>query len=123
MGRYVIISVADSGMGIPSEIVDKIFEPFFTTKELGKGTGLGLSMVLAIVKSHGGFVNVISKPDQGTIFKVHLPAMDASAEARKESAALPSLPRGCGETILVVDDEPSVLIVTSETLTAFGYQS
>jgi PAS domain S-box-containing protein len=121
VGRYVIISVSDSGTGIPSEIVDKIFEPFFTTKELGKGTGLGLSMVLAIVKSHGGFVNVVSNPDLGTTFKIYLPAMDASAEARKESAALPSLPHGCGETILVVDDEPSVLIVTSETLTAFGY--
>jgi len=121
-GRYVIISVGDSGTGIPCALVDKIFEPFFTTKEVGKGTGLGLSMVLAIVKSHGGFVNVESKPDQGTTFRVYLPALETSSGTRKDAAALPSLPRGNGETVLVVDDEPSVLIVTSQTLAAFGYR-
>jgi len=122
-GRYVIMHVTDSGTGIPSAVVDKIFEPFFTTKEVGKGTGLGLSMVLAIVKSHGGFVNVESKPGQGTTFRVYFPALEISSEARKDSSVLPSLPQGKGETVLVVDDEPSVLVVTTQTLTAFGYRA
>ena len=121
--RHVVISVSDTGTGIPASVVDKIFEPFFTTKEIGKGTGLGLSMVLAIVKSHGGFVNVASNPGEGTTFKVYLPARDADAELGSETAELPSLPRGMGETILVVDDEPSVLVVTGETLDAFGYRA
>ena len=122
-GRYVIINVGDTGSGIPSEFIDKIFEPFFTTKEIGKGTGLGLSMVLAIVKSHGGFVSVESKAGQGTIFKVYLPAMETSPEARKDTALSPCLPCGNGETVLVIDDEPSVLVVTSQTLEAFGYRT
>jgi len=121
-GRYVNISVTDSGTGMPPEILDKIFEPFFTTKELHKGTGLGLSTVMAIVKSHEGIINVYSEPGRGTTFKVYLPAMEMSSEARKEQTQLLSLPRGNGETILVVDDEASVLTITSETLQAFGYR-
>ena len=121
-GRYVMISVTDSGTGIPPDILDKIFEPFFTTKELNKGTGLGLSTVMAIVKSHGGFVNVYSEPGKGTTFKVYLPAMEISSEARKEQSEQASLPRGNGETILVVDDEASILTITSQTLQAFGYR-
>jgi len=122
-GRYVIMNVGDTGTGIPSEVVDRIFDPFFTTKEVGKGTGLGLSMVLAIVKSHGGFVNLESKPDQGTTFKVYFPAMEDSSQVRKDVEILPSPPRGNGETVLVVDDEPSVLTLTSQTLEAFGYRT
>ena len=122
-GRYVIINVIDSGTGIPPALLDKIFEPFFTTKEVGKGTGLGLSTVLAIVKSHDGFVNVCSEPDKGTTFKIYLPAMEASSEVGKEMAALPSPLLGNGETVLIVDDEASVLSVTSQTLEAFGYRT
>jgi CheY-like chemotaxis protein len=121
-GRYVNISVTDSGTGIPPAILDKIFEPFFTTKELNKGTGLGLSTVMAIIKSHDGFVNVYSEPGQGTTFKVYLPAMEVSSEARKEQSEAASLPRGNGELILVVDDEASILTITVRTLQAFGYQ-
>ena len=90
-GRYVNISVTDSGTGIPPEILDKIFEPFFTTKELNKGTGLGLSTVMAIVKSHEGIINVYSEPGKGTTFKVYLPAMELSSEARKEQTQQVSL--------------------------------
>jgi len=82
-GRYVQISVADTGTGIPPTLLEKIFEPFFTTKPINKGTGLGLSTVMAIVKSHGGLINVYSEPNKGTTFKVYLPAMEISSEARK----------------------------------------
>lgn len=122
-GRYVTLSVTDSGTGIPSAILDKIFEPFFTTKEVGKGTGLGLSTVLAIVKSHGGFINVYSEPGNGTSFKVYLPAMEATARPQKETARLSGPPRGRGELVLIVDDEISILTITSQTLEAFGYRT
>ena len=121
-GRYVNISVTDSGMGIPPGILDKIFEPFFTTKELHKGTGLGLSTVQAIVKSHGGIVNVYSELGKGTTFKVYLPATESSSGAKKNHAEKVSLPRGNGETILLVDDEASILTITGQTLQAFGYR-
>jgi PAS domain S-box-containing protein len=120
-GRYVLISVTDSGTGIPPELVDKIFEPFFTTKAVNKGTGLGLSTVMAIVKSHDGIINVYSEPGRGTNFKIYLPALEASTEPRMEPAPRDSLPRGKGETILVIDDEASVLTITGQTLAAFGY--
>ena len=121
-GRYVNLSVTDSGTGITPDILDKIFEPFFTTKPLDKGTGLGLSTVMAIVKSHDGVINVYSEPGRGTTFKVYLPAIELSAEARKELAVEASLPRGNGETVLVVEDESSILTITTQTLQAFGYR-
>ncbi len=122
VGRYVQISVADTGTGIPPNLIDKIFEPFFTTKDINKGTGLGLSTVMAIVKSHDGIINVYSELGKGTTFKVYLPAMEASVEARKEQMVQASLPRGNGETILLVDDEASILTITSQTLQAYGYR-
>ena len=121
LGTYVAISVTDVGVGISPDIIDSIFEPFFTTKEVGKGTGLGLSSVKAIVKNHGGFINVYSEIGRGTTFKVYLPAQAAAGEAPVERNADDPLPRGAGETILVVDDETSILSITSETLQAFGY--
>jgi PAS domain S-box-containing protein len=121
-GRYVCITVTDSGTGISPEIVDRIFEPFFTTKELNKGTGLGLSTVMAIVKSHEGIANVYSEPGKGTTFKVYLPAMEANPEAQPHQTQQITLPRGSGETILVVDDETSILAITGQTLEHFGYR-
>ncbi len=121
LGSYVAISVTDVGVGIPADIIDNIFEPFFTTKELGKGTGLGLSSVKAIVKNHGGFINVYSELNRGTTFKVYLPAQTSVADTPEETDTENPLPRGSGETILVVDDETSILMITSETLQAFGY--
>jgi PAS domain S-box-containing protein len=122
-GKYVIINVTDSGEGIPAEILDKIFDPFFTTKEVGKGTGLGLSTVMAIVKSHGGFVNVYSEVGKGSSFKVYLPALEKSAQTQRDTVSLATLPRGNGERILIVDDEISILTITSQTLEAFGYKT
>jgi PAS domain S-box-containing protein len=121
-GRYVKINVTDTGMGIPPKLIDKIFEPFFTTKELAKGTGLGLSTVMAIVKSHEGMINVYSEQGKGTTFSVYLPAADVSSESRKAQTCRLTLPQGNGETVLVVDDETSILTITSQTLEKFGYR-
>jgi PAS domain S-box-containing protein len=121
-GRYVCITVTDSGTGISPEIIQRIFEPFFTTKEPHKGTGLGLSTVMAIVKSHEGIANVYSEPGKGTTFKVYLPAMGALSEGHPNQTPQIALPRGNGETILVVDDEASILAVTGQTLEHFGYR-
>jgi CheY-like chemotaxis protein len=120
-GRYVKLSVIDSGTGIPPNLLEKIFEPFFTTKELHKGTGLGLSTVMAIVKSHEGVMNVYSEPGRGTAFHVYLPANDGTDESETEHPLFEDLPRGSGETVLVIDDEASVVTITSETLQTFGY--
>ena len=100
----------------PAGIIDKIFEPFFTTKELGKGTGLGLSTVMAIVKSHGGFINVYSEPGKGTTFKVYLPAIGASSASRAEQSHRDQPAARQRRDILVVDDEASILTITSQTL-------
>jgi CheY-like chemotaxis protein len=120
-GRYVMISVRDTGTGIPPQIIDKIFDPFFTTKEQGKGTGLGLSTSLGIVRSHGGFISVYSEPGAGALFKVYLPAPDDRAEAA-EWEEQPEPPGGDGELILVVDDEEPIRRVTRGMLEAFGYR-
>jgi CheY-like chemotaxis protein len=118
-GPHVLISVIDTGTGIPLPIIDKIFDAFFTTKELGKGTGLGLSTVLGIVKSHGGGVNVCSGA-KGTTFRVLLPAApDARPPAELETQL--ELPFGGGETILVVDDEAVILEVAKAVLSRSGY--
>jgi len=121
-GRYVFISVTDTGTGIPAPLLDKIFEPFFTTKEHGKGTGLGLSTVMGIVKSHNGTINVYSELGRGTTFRLYLPAQETPNVVIKEPAIVSTLPRGKGEMILVVDDEPSILTITSKTLQTFGYR-
>jgi PAS domain S-box-containing protein len=121
-GPYVKIGVTDSGSGIRPELLNKIFEPFFTTKELDKGTGLGLSTVMAIVKSHDGIINVYSEPGAGTTFNVYIPAMTSYCKDASIAGEEVRMPRGKGETILVVDDEASIVTITSETLQAFGYR-
>ncbi len=121
-GRYVLINVTDSGTGMTPAVLDKIFEPFFTTKELDHGTGLGLSTVMGIVKSHHGLIHVSSEPGHGTTFKVYLPAADISSPPGEERLEKLQLPRGKGETILVIDDEASILTIVGETLQQFGYR-
>ena len=120
-GDYVLIEVEDSGHGIPDRILDKIFDPFFTTKEQGKGTGLGLSTSLAIVKSHGGFIQAHSDPGKGTFFKVHIPAHTEGSETEVEADGQ-TIENGNGETVLVIDDEASLVSVMKETLETFGYR-
>ncbi|WP_392534606.1 response regulator [Nostoc sp. C117] len=121
MGSYVMIAVSDTGTGISREIVDRIFEPFFTTKELGKGTGLGLSTVLGIIKSHSGFINVVTEVGKGTEFQICLPvtqAMETDSKLLQER----KLPPGNGELILVVDDEDSIREITKTWLEQNGYK-
>jgi PAS domain S-box-containing protein len=121
-GSYLVVTVKDSGTGIPATVRDRMFEPFFTTKEIGKGTGLGLSTTLAIVRSHGGWINVCSEPGQGSSFKVYLPGKPAAPATEQGTGPAPALPRGRGETILLVDDEASIREVTRKILERFGYQ-
>ena len=120
-GRFVMITVADTGPGMSPEIQSRIFEPFFTTKEMTKGTGLGLSTALTIVKSHGGFINVYSELHKGSQFTLYLPAINTPGAA--DAATLQTdLPLGNGELILVVDDEDSIREITRGTLETFGYE-
>jgi PAS domain S-box-containing protein len=120
-GPYVVLTIQDTGAGIPPEILDRIFDPFFTTKEVGKGTGLGLSTVLAIVKNHDGFVAVQSTPGQGSRFDVHLPAL-APAKTAHPTGSESTLPRGHGQCLLVIDDEHTVREMTHRVLEFYGYQ-
>ncbi|HEV8537763.1 MAG TPA: PAS domain S-box protein [Bacteroidota bacterium] len=120
-GPYVVLTVADTGTGMPPGIVDKIFEPFFTTKEVGKGTGLGLSTALGILKSHGGFINVYSEAAKGSRFKIYLPALE-SAEVKEAIKELSLIPNGKGELVLVVDDEPAIRELNKLTLEEHGYR-
>jgi PAS domain S-box-containing protein len=120
-GRYVCLSVTDTGQGIAPEHLDKIYDPFFTTKELGEGTGLGLATVLGIVQSHDGFIQVHSQPRCGTQFKVYLPASE-TAEGQPANQTDQLLPQGHGELVLMVDDEESVRQVTRQLLECNGYR-
>jgi CheY-like chemotaxis protein len=114
-----VITITDTGKGIPPEIMDRIFDPFFTTKEVGKGTGLGLSTVIGIIKSHGGFVNVYSEVGKGSRFQVYLPS---SQVTETPAATDVELPNGHGELILVVDDEVTICQITKSTLESHNYK-
>jgi PAS domain S-box-containing protein len=122
-GRFVCLSVCDSGSGMSPETVAHLFEPFFTTKEAGKGTGLGLAVIHGIVKQHEGWIHVYTEPGQGTEFKVFLPAADQPAEPPAQPApAAGSMPRGRGERLLLVEDEPGPRLMAARVLREHGYQ-
>jgi CheY-like chemotaxis protein len=121
-GPHVLLKVSDTGVGIAPEVRERIFEPFFTTKELGKGTGIGLATVHTVAKSHGGFVSFESELGRGTTFKVYLPADPAYLTAETERPAVPDLPAGRDELVLVVDDEYAIREITQQTLETFGYR-
>jgi hypothetical protein len=121
-GKYLMMSIEDTGTGMPPDVVDRIFEPFFTTKERGKGTGLGLSTAHTIVKSHDGFINVYSEVGKGTTFKVYIPAAETE-EVKTPGFEINELLTGNGELILVVDDEASICEITKQTLETFGYRA
>jgi PAS domain S-box-containing protein len=119
-GRYVMLAVSDSGVGMSADTVAHIFEPFYTTKENGRGTGLGLSTVYGIVKQSGGYIWVYSEPGRGTTFKVYFPRVDEAVEALPAAKAAPQVRVGT-ETVLLVEDEPLLLELTRTVLVARGY--
>ncbi|WP_081333644.1 ATP-binding protein [Burkholderia territorii] len=117
--RFLRLTVADDGCGIPAEILDRIFNPFFTTRPAGEGTGLGLSLVDGIVREHGGAVDVHSAPGEGARFDVYLPAADARPAPRADGSPPP---RGNGQVVLVIDDEETLVRLAEDALADLGYE-
>ena len=120
-GSYVLLSVADTGTGIPPEVLPRIFDPFFTTKGPEKGTGLGLSTVNNIVKNHNGFIRIQTETGKGTEFGIYLPALRAAEMGNAQVTKL-SMPMGHGEMIMIMDDEQAVREITRTTLENSGYR-
>jgi nitrogen-specific signal transduction histidine kinase len=119
-GDYVILTVSDTGSGMDKKTIDSIFEPFFTTKEVGQGTGLGLATVYGIVKQNNGFINVYSEPGLGATFKIFLPRYAGEVTLVQKEDNVEPLLRG-NEVILLVEDEPTILEMTSIMLENLGY--
>jgi CheY-like chemotaxis protein len=125
-GRYVRLSVKDTGSGIDAATLGRILEPFFTTKPVGHGTGLGLSTVHGIVTQHGGALSVASRPGEGSTFQAYFPhASERASEAagERQDARTPAIPRGRGETILIVDHDAPLVPLAEEMLAALGYEA
>jgi CheY-like chemotaxis protein len=119
-GEYVLLAIGDDGSGMDKETLERLFEPFFTTKQVGRGTGLGLATVYGIVKQNDGFVEVDSEPGKGTTFRIYLPRH--AGEVPKAGPERPAeLPRGDGETILLVEDERAILSLGKSMLETLGY--
>ncbi|OQX17109.1 MAG: hypothetical protein BWK76_10700 [Desulfobulbaceae bacterium A2] len=120
-GKYALLTISDDGSGMDKETLNHLFEPFFTTKKMGQGTGLGLSTVYGIVKQNNGFINVYSEPGKGTTFKIYLPwHMGQTIENQRE--LILEVPVSQGETVLVVEDEPSLLKMDERILEKLGYK-
>jgi len=120
-GAHVLLAVSDDGCGMDAEMLSHIFEPFYTNKETGKGTGLGLATVYGTVRQNNGFIHVLSEPGQGATFKIYLPSQDALAPEDQPDEPKPQLETGVSETILLVEDEPSILRVAAMMLEELGY--
>jgi CheY-like chemotaxis protein len=118
-GKYVMLKVTDTGVGMNQETIERIFEPFFTTKDMGRGTGLGLASVYGIVKGHGGYIDVDSQKGRGTTFSIYLPASEEKIE--EGAQPLGATLKGT-ETVLLVDDEEGVREVSKELLESIGYR-
>ena len=119
-GEYVQLTVSDTGCGMDRDTMARLYEPFFTTKELGKGTGLGLATVYGIVKQNNGYINVYSEVDKGTSFKIFLPRQAGKPEQKNAKDPRAPVARG-HETILLVEDEPLILNLTTRMLQGLGY--
>ena len=122
-GQYISLCVSDTGTGMTPDVIAKAFDPFFTTKPIGVGTGLGLSMIYGFAKQSGGAVSIYSEPGQGTMVCIYLPRHLGEADAAEATPELADAPRGEGETVLVVDDEPTVRMLVSEVLADLGYRA
>jgi CheY-like chemotaxis protein/two-component sensor histidine kinase len=120
VGTYVRLSVGDTGSGIPSAVLERMFDPFFTTKRIGDGTGLGLALVHGIVADFGGAIDVGTQVGVGTIFTIWLPAAGRMPRLLAEPPS--EVPRGNGETVMIVDDEPALVALAEETLAELGYE-
>ena len=121
-GQYVTLCVSDNGTGMAPEVIARAFDPFFTTKPVGQGTGLGLSMIYGFVRQSGGQVHIRSEVGQGTMVSLFLPRHHGAAEEAEQPAELAEAPRAeRGETVLVVDDEPTVRMLVTEVLEDLGY--
>jgi CheY-like chemotaxis protein len=121
-GQYVAICVTDTGSGMPPHVVARAFDPFFTTKPLGVGTGLGLSMIYGFTRQSEGQVRIYSEMDQGTTVRLYLPRHRGEAEGNEAAVEHAEAPRaGTGETVLVVDDEPTVRMLVIDVLKELGY--
>jgi two-component system cell cycle sensor histidine kinase/response regulator CckA len=118
-GKYVKLTVEDTGVGIDHNTQARIFEPFFTTKEIGKGMGLGLASVYGIIKNHNGIINVYSEPGEGTTFSIYLPASDKPVESQR---SLNSPMQTGNEVVLLIDDEDMIITVGEQLLLKLGYQ-
>jgi len=119
-GPYVRLSVSDTGSGIPPAVLERMFDPFFTTKGVGDGTGLGLSLVHGIVADFGGAIEVATRAGMGTTFTVWLPTSGETPRLQAELGG--ELPYGNGETVMIIDDEKSLVALAEETLAALGYE-
>jgi CheY-like chemotaxis protein len=118
-GKYVQVTVSDSGAGITKAVMEKIFDPFFTTKEVGKGTGLGLSMVYGIIKQHNGIIEVVSEIGKGSSFRIYLPLFEPDMMEKEEKT--PVLLTGNRETILVAEDDTAIMCLLKGLLENNGY--
>jgi PAS domain S-box-containing protein len=119
-GRYAMLSVSDTGIGMDEKTRERVFEPFFTTKGPDKGTGLGLAMAYGIVKQHGGFIHLYSEPENGTVFKVYFPAIEAQPEDVPSKRGEETV-RGGKETILLAEDEETIRLFSEQALKELGY--
>lgn len=119
-GEFVLLAVSDDGVGMDKETLENIFEPFFTTKEVGRGTGLGMATVYGIVKQNKGFINVYSEIGKGTTIRIYLPR-DFGEIIRQEDEHLTEIPKGKGETVLLVEDDPSILKLGAMILESLNY--
>ena len=119
-GRYIVISVIDTGVGMTPEVLEKVYDPFFTTKPIGQGTGLGLSMVYGFAKQSSGQVRIRSTPDVGTTVSLYLPAANAKIEDRQLSSP-GEIVEGAGQTVLLVEDDPAVRLLVREVLHELSY--
>ncbi|TAK16758.1 MAG: response regulator, partial [Rhizorhabdus sp.] len=120
-GQYVTICVSDTGTGIEKDILDRVFDPFFTTKPIGEGTGLGLSMVYGFARQSHGHVRIYSEVGQGTMVCIYLPRHFGEAEEREGRHIAPAVPADAGQTVLVIDDEPTVRMLITDALGDLGY--
>ncbi len=121
LGQYVVLQVSDTGTGLPAHVLERVFEPFFTTKEVGHGSGLGLSMIYGFARQSGGHVTIESEEGRGTTVRLYLPKAEAAQADVRQEATEEEMPRGHGEIILVVEDDPHVRELVVRQLESLGY--